>query len=485
MKFLKTLLCFTLLPLLLVGCGSDTAEETPIVDNLTSLECNSSLLGYSYQNKIVGGVADPFILEHRGTYYLYSTGGSQFNVRTSKDLVNWTKQEEPILRMSDTSWAKNKCWAPEIYKYNDKFYFIFSAAGEDGIHSIDIAVCDTPNGRFKPLFKQPFYAPGYSVIDATLFFDDDGRIYMYYSKDNSTNYVDGKRTSQTWGIELEKDLSGTIGEPVLISTPYQPWELKSGSVIWNEGAVVFKENGRYYLFYSANYYAGADYSVGYAVSDSPLEYFHKPDNACILSRVGDIITGPGHCNILRSPDGTELYMVYHVHTVAPNTDSGRSLAIDRIVFSEDGTPSVDGPSAIRRPLPSGVGGYYHVKDGYAVTADADTSSLFDGICTVPDKNVCFMASGESIEISFDTPQNLHALMVYSSPLSIYSPETLSVEINGKYVISDCTSAVYGGELSVATFENLPEGTLVETLKITPTAKDGDVILGEIVMITKS
>ncbi|MBQ6893282.1 MAG: glycoside hydrolase family 43 protein [Clostridia bacterium] len=486
MKFLKILFCFILVPFILAGCTGGT-EDTVTDDNiLTEIKNGSSYVGYSYQNKILGGVADPFILEYRGKYYLYSTGGSKFHVRTSTDLVNWTTQEEPILRLSDTTWAKEKGWAPEIYEYNDKFYFIFSAAGEDGIHSIDIAVCDTPNGHFKPLFKQAFYSPEYSVIDASLFFDDDGRVYMYYSKDCSTNYVNGKRTSQTWGIELEKDLSGTIGEPVLISTPYQDWELKSGDTLWNEGPVVFKENGAYYLLYSANYYARADYSVGYAISDSPLQMFYKPDDACILTREGNSITGPGHCNILRSADGTELYMVYHVHTVAPNTDGGRSLAIDRILFNEDGSLSVDGPSSIRRPLPSGTNGFYHLKDGFTVAGNVDYSGLFNGIVKESDSNMCFVESGSSVEITFDEPQNLYALMIYSSPFSQYTPDVISVEINGEYIISDCTSPVYGGELSVAIFENLPADTLVESVKMTFTAEKevSHVFLSEIMMITR-
>ena len=304
-----------LIPFMLAGCGGGNAEETT-AETVIEIESNPSALGYTYQNKIVGGTADPFILEHRGTYYLYCTGGTQFRVQTSKDLVNWTKQEEPILRLADTSWAVKNGWAPEVYEYNGKFYFIFSAQGENGIHSIDIAVCDTPNGKFKPLFKQPFFSPDYSVIDASLFFDDDGRVYLYYSKDNSTN--------------------------------------KSGSVIWNEGPVVFKENGTYYLLYSANYYQSEHYSVGYATSDSPLKMFEKNDKACILKGNGTTVTGPGHCNILRSPDDSEIYVVYHVHTVPPNTDNGRSLAIDRLIINEDKTLSVDGPSESRRMLPSGV-----------------------------------------------------------------------------------------------------------------------------------
>ncbi len=469
MKKIITILCIILAAATLFACGKNTEipEETAMIE----LENNSSPTGYTYQNKITGSAADPFILEHGGAYYLYSTGGSKFTVRKSFDLVNWETQEEPILRLSDTTWATQKGWAPEMYEYNGKFYLIFSAANAEGIHSIEIAVCDTPYGKFRPLYDQPFFSPGYSVIDGSLFFDDDGRIYMYYSKDNSTNYVNGKRTSQTWGVELYPDFSGIIGDPVLISTPYQDWELKSGSVLWNEGPVVFKENGVYYLLYSANYYVSEHYSVGYATSDSPLKMFEKNDKACILKGNGTTVTGPGHCNILRSPDGSEIYVVYHVHTVPPNTDKGRSLAIDRLIINDDGTLSIDGPSETRRPLPSGVLGYKRITSGFTHIGGNGACNLFDGIIQCGKNKTCAVSSGESVEVKFDTPAALISVLVYSYG-DAYAPERVDVEINGKYIINDCGLVQYGGRIAVASFAGIPDGEMVESVKITVTAAEG-------------
>ena len=498
MRFLKRFMSLMLIPFMLAGCGGDTAEETT-AESIVEIEATPSLLGYTYQNKIEGSAADPFILEYRGTYYLYSTGGTKFTVRTSKDLVNWTKQSDPVLKLSDTSWAVKNGWAPEVYEYNGKFYFIFSAQGENGIHSIDIAVCDTPNGRFKPLFKQPFFSPEYSVIDASLFFDDDGRVYLYYSKDNSTNYVDGKRTSQTFGVELEKDLSGMIGEHVLISTPYQDWELKSGSVVWNEGPVVFKDNGTYYLLYSANYYQSEHYSVGYATSDSPLKMFEKNEKACILRGNGTTVTGPGHCNILRSPDNSEIYVVYHVHTVPPNTNNGRSLAIDRLIINDDKTLAVDGPSESRRLLPSGVNGFYHLHDGFTFAGDGEKAefpskskieNLFNGIAKATFDGVYSLGEGGTVSIKFDTPTELYAMWVYSSAYYDYIPGSVDVLVNGKYSFSglEYTQVKYTQSECPITVDlsSLPEGTLVEDIKITVHTAEGleYAALSEISFVTR-
>jgi hypothetical protein len=52
--------------------------------------------------------------------------------------------------------------------------------------------------------------------------------------------------------------------------------------MWNEGAFMYKHNGKYYLTYSANPFWAREYAVGYAVADSPLGDFVKPEKNRIL-----------------------------------------------------------------------------------------------------------------------------------------------------------------------------------------------------------
>ncbi len=488
--------------LLLSGCtgrggGNPNDTTSPAGEQeLTEIENGLTLSGFFYKNTLSGNVADPYILVHDGVYYLVCTGGSRFTVKTSKDLVTWKEKSEPLITLADTGWAVSSGWAPELYEYNGKFYLLFSAVGQNGLAAIDIAVCDTPDGKFVPLKKgQPFYAPNYTVIDGNLFFDDDGRVYMYYSKSVSTNIIDGNPTSQTWGIEVKPDLSGVIGEPVLIATPEQPWELKSGSTRWNEGPAVFKENGTYYLLYSANYYATENYSVGYATSDTPLRRFDKPTNSRLLYGNGKTVTGPGHCSVFRSPDGTEMYMAYHVHTVPPTADGGRSLAIDRLLFREDGSLAVDGPSETRRPLPSGLNGFTHVTDytysGSGEKAEFAASSnidnLFDGIADASVRNIYSMDEGGKVEIKLTTPTELATVLVYPSSMGEYAPGSVDVTVNGTYVIRELPFAGNLGNPATVTLTNLPEGTKVESLTLTVHLKKGNeyAALAEIILISQA
>ncbi len=510
MKKIKSVLCWFLIAISLLGCAAgNTAETTdPATDiptdapktekipEITEIKQGSVQAGAYYTNNLVDNAADPFILAYKNCYYLYSTGGSKFSVRVSSNLKSWRNDNKVILKLSDLGWAKDSGWAPEMHEYNGKFYFIFSARNNDGIYAIDIAVGDTPDGKFEPLTKgTPFYQQEYSVIDGNLFFDDDGRIYMYYSKDLTTNRINGKKVSQVYGIEVKPDFSGTIGEPVLISQPEKEWELGSGTNIWNEAPAVFKKDGVYYLLYSAYYYKDPYYCVGYAVSDQPLRYFDKAENTRILRRNGETVTGPGHCNILYSPDGTEIYMVYHVHTVPPNSNGGRSLAIDRMIFKEDGTLAVDGPSTARRPLPSGISGFYHINSGFSYSTtgentaaypDTDSKFLFDWSAVATDSSITSFTNGGTVDISFEKEESIKTVTVYPANHADHTPRSVDVLVNGQYLIKDVKFKEELGSPACVTLTNLPDGVKVKELKITVYTAEGkeNAALAEIIFIAK-
>jgi beta-xylosidase len=53
---------------------------------------------------------------------------------------------------------------------------------------------------------------------------------------------------------------------------------------WTEGSVAFKNGDTYYLMYSANYFGGKNYAVGYATSKNPLGPYKKADNNPVLQK---------------------------------------------------------------------------------------------------------------------------------------------------------------------------------------------------------
>lgn len=67
---------------------------------------------------------------------------------------------------------------------------------------------------------------------------------------------------------------------------------------------------------------------------------------------GGIITGPGHNSITYSPDGKEMFCVYHGRT--KSTGDNRMVFIDRMKILKDGKLVVEGPTTDPQPLPSGI-----------------------------------------------------------------------------------------------------------------------------------
>src|SRR5690606_32445612 len=113
-------------------------------------------------------------------------------------------------------------------------------------------------------------------IDPFIFFDN-GKAYIYHVR-----LQDGNRI---FVAEMTGDLtaikSETLRECIYAEEDWENTENAGWSVA--EGPTVVKKDGLYYLLYSANDFRNPDYAVGYAVSDSPLGPWEKPENNPIIS----------------------------------------------------------------------------------------------------------------------------------------------------------------------------------------------------------
>lgn len=312
---------------------------------------------YYVNQSAIKSIGDPFILPAEGAYWCYATSSSAgFSVWRSEDLVRWERQKELAYQAPADSWGGANFWAPEVYLWQGKYYLFYSAKLRDAeTMRIGIAVADHPKGPFVDLKNEPLFDPGYAIIDASFFVEGE-EMYLLYSRDCSENVVDRRNESHLYGVRLKPDFSGIEGEPVLLTQPDQAWEQISGPEwLWNEGPIIEKHDGRYWLFYSANYYAGKEYGVGAAVADHPLGPYAKLDNNPLLTwkeKDGEVqISGPGHNSFFTTPVAGELFAAYHVHAAPRKPSAYRKLAIDRAGFHADGTPYFNGPTAFEQLLP--------------------------------------------------------------------------------------------------------------------------------------
>lgn len=411
----------------------------------------------SFQNDLgITNIGDPFMLKiSENEYYMYCTSaGDGFFCWRSEDMVNWTDKTK-CYEKERLSWGLESFWAPEVVAYEGKYYMFYTAKSWTNTLRIGLAIADSPAGPFIDYQNRPLFDFGFACIDANVLIDDDGSKYMYFSRDCSENMIDGKNVSQSYGVQLADDMMSVIGEPVLLTTPEQAWELQSGDFLWNEGPEVIKHNGKYYLSYSANFYASNDYSLGYAVSDSPLGPFVKAEENPILSTKGlEDVAGTGHHSFTYSPDGSELWIAYHSQTNIKNPSGDRKVNIAKAGFTEDGKLYFNGPLTTMQPLPSGVN-TTNVTSSFVATVNEESVSLLTDERVQVHKNQDLSAnlvankkgkvnvSLTSKESTAETPvsTNITALAIYVAPGKLKDIASVKICVNdtfcsGEYMITE-------------------------------------------------
>jgi beta-xylosidase len=214
-----------------------------VIIALVIILLHMSLLSFAQQTKnpvIFADVPDISIVRVGESYYMSSTTmhmAPGVPIMKSGDLINWEiiNYAYNVLDTVDALTLKNGknsygrgSWASSIRYHNNTFYVSTFAqtTGKTYIFST------------KDIEKGPWKASSFSPSfhDNTLFFDDDGRVYLIYGNKKLTL------------VELNADLSGvkTGGtNQVIIENSAAPSGNDSGL---GEGSQLFKVNGKYYLF---------------------------------------------------------------------------------------------------------------------------------------------------------------------------------------------------------------------------------------------
>ena len=457
-------------------CASARAEE---YEPLPLKEAEEAAERFYQNPQSISGIGDPFVLPAEGKYYLFATkgnmsGGIGFKGYATETLKKWPPKSHTTLKCAP--WGGLKHWAPEVYFYQGRYVMLFSCVKRDAEqHAIGIAFSETPQGPYEGM-ETPLLDLGYSTIDASLFVDDDGTPYLIYSRDCSQNYVGDRRESHTYGVRLAGDLQSVVGEPVLLCRPSQAWEMKSKNPLWNEGGVIQKHEGKYYLYTSANYYASKYYGVGVAVADAPLGPYTKAENNPILtyqeSEDGTVlVSGPGHNNFFTV--GGETFTSYHTHTLPASPSGNRQLCYDRSGYHADGTAYICGPT-LKTPqlLPLADLGLSDAMKGAK-----GPKELLDGDTCVSPSSQAYVWRGETAEFTWDVPADGDMIMIY--PAEGYRGKGTLI-LNDHYAapldFSACT--LPGASLILPLRDSVSVSKMVIRL-------DGPGALGEVIMTGKA
>ncbi|MGZ8558759.1 MAG: glycoside hydrolase family 43 protein [Chitinophagaceae bacterium] len=202
----------------------------------------SAQVNQAHNPVIYADVPDMAMIRVGDTYYMSSTTmhmSPGIPIMKSKDLVNWqlvsycydtlVSNDEMNLENGKSTYGRGS-WASSI-RYHHGIYYVTTFASTSGKTHI-YTTKNIEKGPWKAISFRP------SLHDHSLFFDDDGKVYMLYGNRKLTL------------VELNADLSGIKDggvNQVVVENSTLPTQSVGNSGL-GEGSQLFKVNSRYYLF---------------------------------------------------------------------------------------------------------------------------------------------------------------------------------------------------------------------------------------------
>ena len=277
---------------------------------------------------IKGWYADPEAAIFNKQYWIYPTYSDVYEKQvfidafSSTDLVHWTTHPH-ILDTAAVKWARRAMWAPAIVEKDKKYYLFFAAndiQNNNETGGIGVAVADKPEGPFKDYIGKPLidkFYNGAQPIDQFVFHDKDGQYYIIYGGWKHCNIA-----------RLKNDFTAIV--PFDDGTMFK--EITPQHYV--EGPFMFIRNNKYYFMWSEGGWTGPDYSVAYAIADSPFGPFKRAGK--ILQQDSTVATGAGHHSIMQDAAKDLWYIVYHRRPLGQTAANNRATCIESLFFDEKG-----------------------------------------------------------------------------------------------------------------------------------------------------
>ncbi len=302
---------------------------------LFSILLGSAACGQTTSNNpvIPGDHPDPTIIRVGSTYWTASTSGDwapEFPLYRSTDLRHWTAAG--AIFPQPPAWASGSFWAPELVNDRGRILVYYVGRKRGGPLCVAVATAYGPAGPYTD--HGPLVCQSDGSIDPAMARDEHGRPFLIWKEDGNSV---GKPTP-IWAQPLADDLIHLAGTPTqLIVNDPSTWE---GGVV--EAPYIMRHGGHFYLFYAGNACCGTAcrYAEGVARADHLFGPWTKdPANPIIHPNAN--WKCPGHGTAVETPAGAD-YFIYHAYPAAGTVYQGRQSVLDRITWSNDGWPIING-----------------------------------------------------------------------------------------------------------------------------------------------
>jgi len=300
---------------------------------LAAVAAPATLDGPPARNPVIPGFhPDPSVVRVGDTFYLVTSSFEFFPgvpVFRSRDLVSWEPIGHVLTRDSQLPLRKARpsggIYAPTI-RYRDGTFYVITT-NVDGGGNFLVTAKDPAGPWSDPVWIRDF--PG---IDPSLFFDDDGRVYL-------TGPAGGG--GQPRGI-YQAEVDVTTGR--LLTRPRLVWD-RAGAR-YPEGPHLYRIRERYYLMIAEG---GTEYGhmVTIARGDTPWGPFTPcPRNPILTNRQteNDVpVQGTGHADLVEDAAG-RWWMVFLAFRPVGGYyhHLGRETFLAPVEWDADGWPVVNG-----------------------------------------------------------------------------------------------------------------------------------------------
>ncbi|MCC6498332.1 MAG: family 43 glycosylhydrolase, partial [Propionibacteriaceae bacterium] len=286
---------------------------------------------------LAGCYPDPSICRVGADFYLVNSTFEYLPglpVWHSTDLVSWELIGHVVTRAGQLDYdniaSSGGLYAPTIRHHDGSFWVVCTLVDQNdasrGGHFLMTAT-DAAGPWSDPVWLD---ADG---IDPSLFFDDDGRIWVHGTR--LVREPQWHHQTEVWLREFDPVAEALVGPEHIL------WNGAMLGVVWAEGPHLYKVDGTYYLLAAEG---GTEFHHAVSVARSASVTGPYEGNRCNpilthrhLGRGVDVV-GPGHADLVQAADGSWWAVLLAMRTYGGyHYNLGRETFLVPVVW-EDGWP---------------------------------------------------------------------------------------------------------------------------------------------------
>ena len=217
-------------------------------------------------------VPNPFVTKFAGRYLMFASQELVFipiTLMVSKSLTKWgQKLLDPFPNLP--RWAQtNFTWSPDVREVDGHYLMWFSAARAGNSPAptkcIGVATARSVFGPYVSHAREPLVCQlsHHGSIDPRTFRDSAGRLWLLWKSDDNAQWTPTTRTT-LYTQRLSADGLHLVGRRFVLLRADEPWE--KGII---EAPDMVFAGGRYWLFFSGNWFNEPHYGIGLAQCAGP------------------------------------------------------------------------------------------------------------------------------------------------------------------------------------------------------------------------